>query len=119
MRTHTNIGCTGLNADTGPSCQLGWIVSSAPGGGSTVPSPLNDVGDDWMMLRLLYPACAFNSWSSPVAGPFTAIQYGMEYDLKSKRRIEELGEKYYFAITNTGSANLTFSTWHRTLVALP
>jgi hypothetical protein len=47
------------------------------------------------------------------------IYYGKFFDVRSKRKIEELNEQYTLAITNAGANTIGLSWFVRTLLALP
>jgi hypothetical protein len=42
-----------------------------------------------------------------------------DIDLRSKRKMRQMGERYFFVINNGGAATATFSIFTRTLVLLP
>jgi hypothetical protein len=90
----------------------GWIVDSAPT--VTNLSPATQFTLDWMLLRNLNPGVARQA---VLLG--TSVGYGEVYDLRAKRRIEELGEKYFLCIENVGTSTVTLGLFTRTLIALP
>jgi hypothetical protein len=114
MRTRMNVAATFLTTDTGPGVIFGLIVDDAV----TVTNldPANAFGDDWMLLRTFGPTAAY---------PGTATVQGTNWfcslmiDLRAKRKIEELAERYFLCMTNQGSAAVQFGAFTRTLIALP
>ena len=117
MRTHTQLFFQTMLTDTAPVVNFGLVVSSAPATGA--PNPAADFGDDWMLLQSKAPYTEMDHILSPSTGTPTAILWGHEIDNRSKRRIEELGEKYYLSINNGGTSAITISSFTRTLLALP
>lgn len=112
MRTHTIVNCVEANADTGKGVFLGWIVDSATT--ATTIDPSTGFGFDWMLLTVLPPELGKSEFLDG-----TNLRWAQEYDLRSKRKIEELAEKYFLCIQNQGSGTVTFSSFSRTLLALP
>ena len=112
MRTHCSLSFSEASADTGQGVIAGFIVSDAP---TTVNlDPSTQFGLDWMLLRPLGPSGTGNEI---VIG--TTLFWGHTIDLRSKRKIEELGEQYLLCLFNNGSGTVSVSRFTRTLIALP
>jgi hypothetical protein len=71
-----------------------------------------------MWLNLLGPGNAVSAVPLPPTTP-TVTELGFNIDIRSKRRIEELGEKYFLTLHNPDTTGVTISAFTRTLVALP
>jgi len=112
MRIHTKIAITQTAADASLGVFAGWIVDTAP----TVTNldPATSFGDDWMLLTELAP-----STGTQVQTVGTVIFYGENFDIRSKRKCEELNEKLFLCLTNAGSGSVTLGAFSRTLIALP
>jgi hypothetical protein len=114
MRIHISCGFNEATADTGQGGALGIIVDSAP----TVTNldPAVAFGDDWMYLRIFGPS-SNGRGNTTIQG--TNWAWGEDVDIRSKRKIEELGEKLFLCYTNLGSGNQSVSFFTRALIALP
>jgi hypothetical protein len=112
MRTHTVMSVTWNTADASQGVVYGYIVDTAP----TVTNldPSTSFGDDWMLLSNLTPGTSMNT---VIEG--TNVNAGRIIDLRAKRKIEELAEKYFIAVTNIGSSTISVALFTRTLIALP
>src|SRR5215468_117083 len=110
MRTHTVVNLSEANADTGKGVYLGWIVADAPN--ATNIDPSTGFGFDWMLLTVLPPELGQSEFLDG-----TNVRWAREYDLRSKRKIEELAERYFLCIQNAGSGTVNYSTFTRTLLA--
>ena len=112
MRTHVKLAFSEASADTNVGPYLGLIVNSAPT--ATNPDPFSDVYDDWMLNTSLGPATADNVY-------FIGANelWGYTFDLRAKRKIEEMSEKYQLILSNQASGSVTFSMFTKTLLALP
>jgi hypothetical protein len=113
MRTHMTLAFAEATADTGQGVYLGLIVANAPTATNIDPSV--DFGDDWMLLRVVGPQS--NNRNTVVIG--TNELWGQEIDLRAKRKLEELNERYFLCMKNNGSGVVNFSMFCRTLLALP
>jgi hypothetical protein len=118
MRTHTNLFATFGIAATQPGFYVGYLVDSAPAPGANLINPGAQFGLDWMWLNLLGPGNAVSAVPLPPTTP-TVTELGFNIDIRSKRRIEELGEKYFLTLHNPDTTGVTISAFTRTLVALP
>jgi hypothetical protein len=114
MRTHSKLSFSEATADTGQGCYAGFIVNSAPTVTNLDPSSAAAFGDDWMLHTALGPPTALQ-WV--VIG--TTEYWGYDLDIRAKRRIEELSEKYWLTMINAGSGSVTIGGFTKTLLALP
>jgi len=110
MRTHIKLYATCLGTDTSPGAYIGCLVHDK---NDTANDPHTDFGADWMLNTVFSPA------DSGTYITLTALQFMREWDLKSKRRLHEVGDAYHFRLHNTGSQTLTWTLFVKTLVALP
>ena len=115
VRSHIWLSLSHTSADTSPSAISGLIVWDKTNAATTVPDVSSDFYTDWMHLREISPGSVPNAVF--VAG--TAYLYGMEYDVRARRRLHEMNDSLFFCLQNQGSGNLTYSTFIRTLVMLP
>jgi len=116
MRTHTVIAVTDTVAGApAMGLYLGWVVDDAPT--ATNLDPSTSFGDDWMLLTQLAPGYARNSSVLGDAGGH--IYYGERFDLRAKRKIEELNEQYLLCYENAGANTISVGMFTRTLLALP
>ena len=116
IRTHSWVYVRFLTADTGPSVFMGYLVDTAPTGTNLINAQ-TDQQLDWMLLEFRTPSSGDGGQRLDVGT--TELITAYKHDLRSKRKMEELGERYFFCITNTGSNSITYSRFTRTLVALP
>ena len=110
MRTHCSLYVGAAAADTNPGVTIGFIVHDK---NDTANDPHTDDGADWMLHRVVAPG---------IPGPAvaaTAMNYGMDLDIKAKRRLHEVGDAYHFRLYNGGSATATWTLFVKTLIALP
>jgi hypothetical protein len=76
--------------------------------GQVVPA-VNEL--DWMLLDL-----AIGTFSGATAD----ATFPWSVDLRAKRKMQELGQRYFLSVTNpSGVAALTYELFARTLIALP
>jgi len=115
VRTHTQWAITWLTSDTAPGFFYGYIVNTAPTVTNLDPSSASAFGDDWMLHSTMAPGNV--NRQAFVTG--TNIFAGHEVDLRAKRKIQELSEKYWLVLANTGPAVLAVSGFTKTLLALP
>jgi hypothetical protein len=116
MRTHTSLAIGWALADTQPSLVIGFIVDNAPTVTNLDPSVA--FGDDWLHLQQLAPGTVNRQMMLPSGTP-TNYFAGHEFDLRGKRRIHQLGMRYFMCLTNNGNSTLQINAFTRTLVALP
>jgi hypothetical protein len=114
MRTHSRISINWATTDASVGVLYGYIVNDAPTVTNLDPSSPAQYGFDWMLWDGMTPGNADNTY---VTG--TVIATGRKVDLRAKRKIEELAEKYWFVLTNTGSNAVPVTVTTRTLIALP
>ena len=115
MSTHATLSFSEPASDTAHGVYAGFIVNSAPTVTNLDPSSPAAFGDDWMLLRVMSPSHA----NRQVYINGTSLVWGQEIDLRAKRKIEELSEKYWFMFTNGASGTVNTSGFIRTLIALP
>jgi hypothetical protein len=115
VRAHATLHVNFLASDTAPFVDVGWLVDTAPPTGADLINPQTQLGLDWQLLRGIGPA------SSEGAGTINGLTWfcAWNIDLKGKRKIHQLGEKYFFVITNAGTAAINYTIWQRSLVMLP
>jgi|SRR6267154_3392966 len=112
MRTHVKMSFSEATADTGLGGYLGMIVNTAPTVTNLDPSV--SFYDDWMLNTALGPPTATQVYMSG-----TNTVWGYDIDLRAKRRLEEMGEKYWLTFINTASGTVQTSGFVKTLLALP
>ena len=115
-RTHTRLFASFSTTDTGPGFYAGWIRLTAALAGANVPDPANTTQqeDDWSLISLYGPG---NSISTTISG--TSELCGWDIDIRSKRKLTQMGDKYFFVISNVGSASFNWSQFTRVLCYLP
>jgi hypothetical protein len=118
MRTHVVLSLSCTDADTSPGAYWGLAVLDNTMVGVDVPAPSSSFGTDWMMNTFLTPGTADNSIGSPINAP-TGVLYGKTYDIRSRRRLHEMNDDYWFCLFNAGSASMNYSVFIKALVALP
>jgi hypothetical protein len=117
MRTHLALNLSEATADSTIAVVTGTIVFDRSVVTPSIPNVnfgVSGMSDDWAHYRYLSPGLAPNS---VVIG--STVLYGAEYDVRSRRRIHEMNDSYFFCLHNFGSGNLTWGLLARTLVALP
>ena len=114
MRTHMDLSVSNATADATIGGFFGFIVNDAPTVTNLDPSSPAQYGFDWMLWEGINQVSCDNSL---VLG--SSVQYHKKIDLRAKRKIEELAERYWFVMINTGTGTMTISATTRTLVALP
>jgi hypothetical protein len=115
MRTHLRIAVAD-NPTGGPSMggYLGLIVSTAPTVTNLDPSVA--FADDWLLNSSMGPT---HVPGNSILLDATHIAYGVYFDIRAKRKIQELNEVYFLCFTNTGANAINVQTFVKTLVALP
>jgi len=90
--------------------QVGLIVGRDADVGAATPAIQNEPGLDWMLNWVEFPS---------YSGATVDVQHTRTFDLRSKRRMHELNQRYLLTVFNSGVAGHTVY-WHaRTLVAMP
>jgi len=112
MRIHSRIAITCAANDAALGLFVGFIVDTAPTVTNLDPSVA--FGDNWMLLSEISPSVGKNQMLNG-----TSIFYGDEFDIRSKRKVQELGEKLFLCGTSAHSTSITIGTFTRTLIALP
>ena len=112
MRTHARISAATANAQTA-DWRYGFIVTNSgfPGNAATLAlyDPRANPELDWMLLDSLH-----DGEDVGIAG-----QGHRSVDLRSKRKMQEMNQKYIMVINNGDAAAHLFSVFVRTLIALP
>jgi hypothetical protein len=109
-RTHARVYATCLATDTKPGFVWGTIVTDQA---LSKPDPSSDFFISWLHWGYVTPQT-----QGPVQGSI-ATQFGEVADIRSRRRLDEMGDKYFLVLANTGSAALSITYGIRTLVLLP
>ena len=110
MRTHIQWAMSNW-ATVGDALIYGLIVvRDTDIGAGNGPNPNADPEVDWMLLTQITPVSSGAAVSA--ADRWTT-------DNRSKRKMEEMGQKYGLAITNTSAASKTLFVFARVLLALP
>jgi hypothetical protein len=97
-----------LAADT---ITWGLIVGRADDVGTTRPSPAAG-GDKWAMVTKEFPDTTGVAFT-----PGEQVVY--TYDIKSKRKLDEVSERYLFSWFNGAAGAKTISVYIRALALLP
>jgi hypothetical protein len=110
MRTHSRIYVSNW-ATVNDEVVYGFIIARDTDIGAALgPNANADTELDWMLWSALFPT------SSAAAVDVTSMT---DIDLRAKRKMEEMGQRYALCVTNISAASKTFSLIQRTLVALP
>ena len=110
MRTHCEIYVSNW-AGVNDEVVYGFIIARDTDIGAALgPNANADTELDWMLWSALFPN-----------GSGAAVDVATTYpiDLRSKRKMEEMGQRYALCMTNISAASKTFTVICRTLVALP
>jgi len=108
MRTHLTLAIdTAVTA--ADRLRVGFVVDRVSEVGAASAITAADPELDWMLWRHETAAPTFGSGGSNV----------LEYDLRAKRRMQELNQAYLLCITNSAGGSKTITVAGRTLVALP
>ena len=107
MRTHLSCGL--FWAATTEFYQVGLIVGRLEDVGTTVLDPNTNPGEDWMFNQQVF---AHASGATVDAASWAA------FDVRSKRKMEELDQTYLLSLHFTGAANKSPQLYARTLIAL-
>ena len=108
MRTHVRMQIN-LGA-SGDFLQIGLLIGRDADVGLAVPTPFNEPELDWMWDTVEFARAS----GAAIDSPFT-----VEYDVRSKRKMEELNQRYLLCVYNSAAAAHNVSYFVRTLVALP
>jgi hypothetical protein len=103
VRTHLRI-FPDLSATAGEYWQFGLIIGRDTDVGTANPNVNAEPELDWMYDNIVAPF-AETDW--------------FEVDLRSKRKMTQMGQRYILNFYNSGAASHTFRWFARTLVALP
>ena len=113
MRTHLDLWRTGQVSALGDGLRLGLIIDRVAAVGAGPPAGAVTAADpeaDWMLWR--------HEFAAPTFGPSGGSNY-LTYDVKAKRRMQELDQAYLLCLFNAAGGSQTWSIAGRILVALP
>jgi hypothetical protein len=111
MRTHMTFSYHSTQATGLADWNVGLLVGRDSD--VTTPAGTNPVVEtelDWMLLT-----AEFSKWNGGTENTFTQGSY----DVRSKRKMEEMQQRYMLCLYNTGAAGAQWTYFARTLVALP
>ena len=118
IRNHLWLSLSAGDTDTNPSVISGIIVWDKTAlSATTGPNVSSDFYVPWLHLRELSPGTTPNTTPTPINAP-TGVLYGMEYDIKAKRKLLQMNDSLFFLLRNQGSQNISYSFFCRTLIAL-
>jgi hypothetical protein len=109
-RTHVRIMALAAAADTAPGYAYGLVVTDST---LSKPDPSSDFFISWLDVDLVDP-----SNMGPVVSA-SATRFTQIRDVRARRRLDEMNDKYFLVLKNTGTASLAITWWIRTLVLLP
>jgi hypothetical protein len=111
MRTHLRVQIQTGGAATQLQ-RVGLIVGRVSDVGTNIAGQQDPSNPelDWMLLD-----------RRQVLGQETNVstQPCYTYDVRAKRKMQELNQAYILALSNNGVAGITFALWARVLIALP
>jgi hypothetical protein len=110
MRTHLVLYVTSA-VTLADELRVGLVVARLADVGAGPPAGAVSAADpelDWMLLR--------DEFATPTFGP---LNNTLTYDLKAKRRMQELNQAYVLALSNSAGGSKTVKIFARTLLALP
>ena len=113
MRTHLDMWRTGQASVIADSLRLGLIVDRVAAVGAGPPAGAVTAADpeaDWILWR--------HEFAAPTFGPTGGSNY-LVYDIRAKRRMQELDQAYVLCLNNFAGGSQTWSIAARVLVALP
>jgi len=111
MRTHCEISITSA-VSTGDELRVGFVVGRLAEVGAGVAGALTAATPelDWMLWR--------HECAAPTFG-WTSANNQLVYDIKSKRKMQELSQAYILTLSNDAGISKTMQIQARTLIALP
>jgi hypothetical protein len=65
---------------------------------------------DWAISTALFPQSS---------GAAVSVAQTYPYDVKSRRKVQEMGQRYALCVSNNSAAAKTYDIFARTLIALP
>jgi hypothetical protein len=115
VRTHIALGISSTDTDTHPEVLLGTIKWD-----KTVarPNVSTNFFTEWASVFYLCPGNARSAIARPENAPTSSV-WGDNYDVKSRRRLSEMNDSYWFEMTNLGSQSITYTLLVRTYCLLP
>ena len=109
IRTHLLIGAQGTAPIAGDTLRVGLQVCRLSDIGAASILNAGDLEGDWMLLTRVPFVVGENEG---------ALNGLMTWDIKAKRKMEELDQAYGLCLTALNSGR-TLQVWARTLIALP
>jgi len=109
MRTHLTISSRWTTQTTGASFWAGLKVADRNEAVATIPLPTN-TELDWALITQVF---------AHFTGAAVDTAQQTIVDLKSKRKVEEMGTSFYLFMTNSSGVAQTYDIFSRTLLALP
>jgi hypothetical protein len=113
MRTHLDLWRTGQVSALADSLRLGLIVDRVAAVGAGPPAGAVTAADgeaDWILWR--------HEFAAPTFGATGGSNY-LVYDVRAKRKMQELDQAYLLCLFNAAGGAQTWSISGRILVALP
>ena len=112
MRTHVRLQLTNMAAPA-DAVPIGFVVARLSDVGTARVDPNAESDLDWLYIDRLM-ADSMGAGGTITANPVYT------FDLRAKRKMQEMSQAYVFAVKNlTGSAAFSPRLYVRTLVALP
>jgi len=111
MRTHLELSLTSV-ITVGDQIRVGFVVGRLTDIGAAVVGQVTaaDPSQDWMLWR--------HETAAPTFGT-TSANNQLVYDIKAKRRMQELNQAYVLALNNSAGIAKTMQIQGRVLIALP
>jgi hypothetical protein len=111
LRTHVSASLPFSSTTAGHV--IGFIVGRTDDvgvGSLRPPSPLNDPELEWALNTKVFASAS---------GATADAVRNWTFDLRSKRKLEQPGQRYLLCVHNSDTVAATYSFYMRTLVALP
>ena len=113
MRIHMALVMNWITTDASLGAEMGFLPLTTVTASNVSTT---DVGEDWMLLTIAPPALC---QETTLIG--TNLAGGIRFDIRAKRKLEELNQHPFFVIKNSGvgAGQLNYGFRCRTLLALP
>jgi len=118
IRTHVNLNILNLDTDTAPEVQWALLVYDTNKVAAATPNITTELNLDYAMYEMLTPGTSSGNIARPENAPTFGV-YGREYDVKSRRRLHEMQDGFFFCLINQGTQSLTLNYLIRCLIMLP
>jgi hypothetical protein len=112
MRVHGALIINWTSSDTTLGANVGVLPSTTTEIQNV--SSQTDLGEDWMYLTICPPALC---QETTLVG--TNLAGGFRFDIRAKRRVQELNQRVFYVLQNPGSGTITHGARFRLLLALP